>query len=224
MNMIKDFQLYGERCSGTNYFHGLFQILTELPGRETYIQKYGWKHFFFHQKYMDRVKNQGDDILFIGLARDPYDWLHSLFNKKYHVPVINRENMKSFLLNEYWSTHKVQPNEKPETEIMEDRNLNEQRFKNIFEARAIKCEYLVEGLKNTAKHSHFVNYTNWLTDTKAETKKICDKFDINFNGEKELPGQRETRCFNIDPEIKKIIDDNLDWETENKMGFSQIAD
>ena len=132
--------------------------------------------------------------------------------------------MKSFLLNEYWSTHKVQPNEKPETEIMEDRNLNEQRFKNIFEARAIKCEYLVEGLKNTAKHSHFVNYTNWLTDTKAETKKICDKFDINFNGEKELPGQRETRFFNIDPEIKKIIDDNLDWETENKMGFSQRAD
>ena len=63
-----------------------------------------------------------------------------------------------------------------------------------------------------------------MTDTKAETKKICDKCDINFNGEKELPLQRETRCFNIDPEIKKIIDDNLDWEIENKMGFSQRAD
>lgn len=222
--MIKDFQLYGERCSGTNYFHGVFQILTKLPGKETYIKRYGWKHFFFAQQYMDTIKQEGDEVLFIGLVRDPYDWLHSMFNKQYHLPENNRKNMKNFLLNQYWSTHRVQPNDKPETEIMEDRNLNGKRFKNIFEARKYKCEYLLYELPKIAKNSHFVNYTNWLRNTKEETQKICQRFNLEFYPNRTLPKQRDTTCRNMLPEIKKIIDTHLNWDLENAMGFFKRED
>lgn len=222
--MIKDFQLYGERCSGTNYFHGIFQILTGLPGKETYIKKYGWKHFFLSIDYSNKIKSDGDNILFIGLVRDPYDWLNSLFNKQYHLPLNNRKNMKSFLLSQYWSTHRVQPNDLAETEIMEDRNWNGKRFKNIFEARKVKCEYLFYELPKIAQNSYFVNYTNWLEDTKEQTEKISKQFDLRFVGARNLPKQRDTRCKTMTSEIKKIIDQNLDWELENAMGFFKRED
>lgn len=228
--MIKDFYIYGERCSGTNYTMGVFKDVTGLPNKSTFERPhhYGWKHFFYHPRFTENIKSgtsyesnkntyYSNDILFVCIVRDPYDWLHSLFRKRIHLPVELSKNMEDFLLKEYWSTERVSVNDKPETENLNDRNYGGERFKNIFEARKEKCNYLFHVVPKLVKNYVFVNYTEFLKDRTAFMKTVCDDFNLNYN--ENYPTIRNTSYPVENKEIKMIIDDNLDWTLENQMGF-----
>lgn len=228
--MIKDFQIYGERSSGTNYTMGVFQHVTGLRNKCTFERPhhYGWKHFFYQPRFTEKIKSgnsyeankntfYSDDILFVCIVRDPYDWLHSLFRKRIHLPVELSENMEEFLLKEYWTTNRVSVNDKPETENLDDRNYNGERFKNIFEARKEKCNYLFHTVPKVVKNSVFVNYTTFIQDRESFMKKVCKDFGLPYH--EQYPRVRATTYPVKNEEIKKIIDDNLDWKLENEMGF-----
>jgi len=230
--MIKDFHIYGERCSGTNYTMGVFKEVTGLPNKSSFERPfhYGWKHFFYDPKYTEKIKAgstfkankniyYSDDILFVCIVRDPYDWFHSLFRKKIHLPVELSDCMENFLLKEYWSTDRVSINDKIETENLNDRNYGKERFKNIFEARKEKCNYLFHTVPKFVKHSVFVNYTNFLKDRESFMKKVCKDFHLPYH--ENYSRVRGTTYPVQNEEIKKIIDDNLDWKLENEMGFFQ---
>ena len=74
---MKKITIYGERCSGTNYLEELLLLNFEVE----IIWDYGWKHFFGFNDL-----NNSDDVLFIGIIRNIYDWINSFFREKHHLP------------------------------------------------------------------------------------------------------------------------------------------
>ncbi len=167
--MIKYFTICGERCSGTNYIE---ELVTHNFGI-SYTWKHGHKHFFGHTDYKD---NQ--DTLFIGVIRNPYDWLNSLYEEPHHMRHRSK-NITEFLESEVESLH-----DHNKKEIMEDRNIyTKERFKNLFELRHIKLKYLMRDLRNKVKNYIFVKYE----DVKQHYPYFLQNLETKFGLKRKLP-------------------------------------
>ena len=90
--MINKFTILGERCSGTGF---LEQVMTH-NFKLSLTWKYGWKHFFGFNDYKD-----SEDTLFIGIVREPYSWINSLYRKPWHLEYFINED--EFLNREFYS-------------------------------------------------------------------------------------------------------------------------
>ena len=145
---MKKVQIYGERCSGTNYLEQL--LITNFDVE--IVCNYGHKHFFGFNDL-----SGADDVLFIGIIRNLVDWVNSLYRMPHHIPSRLR-NIDSFLKDEFFS-------------IQDDGIINEKDvhletkeiYKNIFELRYVKNKFLVENMPNLVKNYKLITYDN-LTD------------------------------------------------------------
>lgn len=70
-------QIFGERCSGTNY---VAQLLRRNAWGLRPTDRHGWKHGF-----CDDVKGPEDDTLFVLVVRDPFEWATSLWRTPWHA-------------------------------------------------------------------------------------------------------------------------------------------
>ena len=86
--MLKKCTIYGERCSGTNYLENIIKMNFNVD----ITWKYGWKHFFGFNDYKD-----SDDVLFLCIVRDPFNWIDSLFKFKYHLANPIRADINKYL-------------------------------------------------------------------------------------------------------------------------------
>jgi hypothetical protein len=149
--MITKFTIYGERCSGTNYL----EILIKMNFDIDITWEYGWKHFFGF-----RDLSNSNDTLFVAIVRNPYDWINSFYENPYHLCDEVKINSVSFLNNTIYSFYNDNPGE-----IMEDRNiLTGERYKNIFELRHIKLQYLLETLPLKVTNYILIRYEDLLYD------------------------------------------------------------
>ena len=157
--MIKKITIYGERCSGTNYLESIMKNNFEID----ITWNYGWKHFYGFNDYLN-----SDNVLFIGIIRNPFDWINSLFIDKHHIPH-HLNNIHDFLNKEFWSIH----DNRELGEIMEDRNIfTKERYKNIFELRYIKIKYLLEILHTKVKNCIIIKYEDLINDFQNTINKI----------------------------------------------------
>uniref|UniRef100_A0A6C0B000 Sulfotransferase domain-containing protein n=1 Tax=viral metagenome TaxID=1070528 RepID=A0A6C0B000_9ZZZZ len=157
--MIKNVTILGERCSGTNYLENLINInfKTEITW------EYGWKHFFGFNDF----KNS-DNTLFIGIVRDPYDWINSFYRERHHLPKQYRI-LNTFLYKEIYSVNDNVSN----LEIIEDRNIyTKERYKNIFELRHTKLQFLIKDMPKLVKHYILIKYEDLLTNFNETMNKI----------------------------------------------------
>lgn len=110
---ISSIQIFGERCSGTNYLQSLINnnfLNVDLNFR------YGWKHYpcwqnsawkkiyspHFSKYYLDLIDNE--DYLFIFIVRNPYDWLQSFYTNPHNVSSrVNRNTFHSFISSEWYT-------------------------------------------------------------------------------------------------------------------------
>jgi hypothetical protein len=144
--MIKKVTIYGERCSGTNYLEQL--LITNFDITLTW--EYGWKHFFGFNDL-----SNSDDVLFIGIIRNIYDWINSFYRDQHHLPLELGGDLYKFLDSEFYSVYNITEN----NEIMQDRNLeNNERYKNIFELRHIKNKFLIESMPKLVKNYLLITY------------------------------------------------------------------
>ena len=157
--MIRKVTIYGERCSGTNYLENL--LTNNFNVEITWI--YGWKHFFGHSDL-----KESDDVLFIGIIRNIFDWINSLYLFRYHLLDEFTKSHKTFLNNEFSSYYLDEKNNIcPNKEIIEDRNIKtKEKYKNIFELRHIKNEYLFETMPSLVKNYILITYDNLVDDFK----------------------------------------------------------
>ncbi len=166
--MIKYFTICGERCSGTNYIEELIAHNFDIA----YTWKHGHKHFFGHTDYKGN-----EDTIFIGVIRNPYDWFNSLYEEPHHMRHRPRD-ITNFLQSEVESLH-----DHNKKEIMEDRNMyTKERFKNLFELRHIKMNYLMKDLKNKVKNYIFVKYE----DVKQHYPYFLEKLETHFGLKRRL--------------------------------------
>jgi hypothetical protein len=168
--MIKKVTIYGERCSGTNYLEEL--LLTNFDVSKNI--KYGHKHFFGFNDL-----SGSDDTLFIGIIRNPYDWLNSLYREQHHLPPHFREKT-NFLNSEFYSL------DDNKSEYMTDRNIyTKERYQNIFEMRYTKIKFLMEDMPQLVKNYILIKYEDLLnnfniTINKIRSKGLIIKPDVHY--------------------------------------------
>ena len=218
--MVKYFTIMGERCSGTTFLEQAIKKNFELE----FIWHYGYKHFYGHYNYNKKnpIIQNDDEVLFLGIIREPISWINSFYDKKYHIPNKNKKNIKSFLFNEFYS---IDDNN---NEILEDRNYeNNERYKNIFEMRYLKNKYLIDHSKKVKNYIliryedlkyNYINLLNFI-QTKFNLKRLNENF-IKINSYK---GQGSKlfieNKIKLKNEIIKIIQDNLNNKQEKSLGY-----
>lgn len=210
---INTFTIYGERHSGTNLLESLIETKTNLRC----IWTYGWKHFFGFTNYKKLI--QANNTLFVGIVRNPYDWIMSMYKKPYHVPTKNKQDIHSFLFNDWYSEEDFYPRERPD----DKHYIVHRRYNNIFEMRKLKLEYLYKQMPVIVPHYCLTTY-EYITDN-AETfiDTLCRFNDIEINSSPP-PKIHKRNTYNISTEIKQIIDNNLHWDTEKYFGYTKQFD
>jgi len=149
--------IYGERCSGTNYLEQLLLLNFDVE----IIWDYGWKHFFGHSDLTNT-----DDIVFIGIVRNLYDWINSFYKEKHQLPM-HLHNRDSFLSSEFYSIDEVGK------EIMEDRHIKtKDRYKDIFELRHVKNSFLVDTMPTLVKNYCLITHDNLLNHFNITMNKL----------------------------------------------------
>jgi hypothetical protein len=211
---IERFTIYGERHSGTNF---LDQCIKQTFGLDlTYF--YGFKHWFgftkpetirYHPKY---------PVLFIGIVRNPYQWLQAFYNAPHNIPRENRVSFRHFLNNEWYSV------DNNNNEIMQDRNFNTRpnlvRYKNIFELRQQKNKYLLEIMPIIAQNYALISYDSFVRNQQNHLNILQHRFNLRrINDPPEvLPKQK---YILPEGEIKDLIDNNIDWSAEEPLGYER---
>lgn len=226
---IKFFSILGERCSGTNFFKAALDMNFNIK----YSTKFTHKHFFGFNDFED-----SDDHLFIGIVRHPTDWLNSLWDQKHNLVEEMFENEDNFLNNEVksYDYHFNYFNDKTKRfDLLEDYNLltrdhkKQVRYRDLFELRKIKTEYLRDVMPNKVKNYIFINYET-LRDNYEETlQMLMDKFKLShtksrFKKIKTYKGKYTRKYIKTKKRFlttEKIIK-KLNIESENKLGYTEF--
>ncbi len=243
MSSITQIQIYGERNSGTNFLHKLL----ELNIKDVEVSyRLGWKHGFInHQKIKEA---ETPHILFLGIFKDPYSWVLSMYGKPHHAPQLYNIPFADFIRSE-WACYSGENYDKrdliadpikPEEEMMHERNPKTgERFENVMQLRTAKAKSMLR-LQDSAEHFDFYKYEDLLYTPKRLIKMIARKHQLNLiNGEEgeimlhngyfgknpKLPFKRKRYYLNkeyfnqYNESDFNHVNQFLDKETEEKLGY-----
>lgn len=239
---MKKFTIYGERCSGTNFIETA--ITENFHAQVTY--EYGSKHFFC---FNDLNKINNDNIIVIGIVRNPIYWLNSFSKELHHIPKINK-SLRNFLFNEFYSINELNilndTNKIPMLNSLpsnrDNHNINHNdlnyftgnKYKNIFELRKLKNDFLMNIMPTFAKNYILINYESLLYNYQDTMNMIKEKmnFSQRFDEYKLVKQYKKSDSYNFvqqrlitfKPELISIIWNNLDKEQEETLGYVENDD
>jgi hypothetical protein len=107
--------------------------------------------------------------------------MNSLYTIPHHLCYDVRQNTNNFLNNNIFSFDDNNENTNEAIEIMEDRNIyTKERYKNIFELRHIKIDYMIKILPLKVKNYIFIRYEDLLNDFENTMNKF-KTFNLKIN-------------------------------------------
>lgn len=219
MEKIKYFTILGERCSGTTFTKYAIEWNFKLE-----YYKSCEKHFFTPNS-RDFQDERMDQTLVICVVRDPIDWIDSFYKRPHHVPSHNKPSINDFINNEFYSIYEMEG--KRGQEIMEDRHLKTgERYKNIFELRKTKNDFLLNDLPRLVKRYIILRYED-LRDNYIETlDRIKDKFGLEPSNATYKQVIKYKGTYNteyskkpilLEQSIQDYILENIDKEQEEEL-------
>ena len=239
-NTITNFAILGERCSGTNFLEETICANFNI----NYTTEFGHKHFFCFNDYSNKQKT--DNTLFIGIIRNPIYWLNSFSKELYHVPEINKKSLNNFLFNEFYSVHN-ETNPKQENSnvflmgslkyyvkkynVNEDDNnyLTGKKYKNIFELRNVKNNFLLNVMPKKVKNYILINYEDLLFNFEITMQTIKDKFNLisKLNSFEKVKKYKKCETYHFvkqreitfTPKVVNVIWKNLNLSQEKMLGY-----
>jgi hypothetical protein len=238
---IRYVQIFGERCSGTNY---LARLVEKNFWPVQITKSFGGKHWFIKDHEPRGRPNRstdfecvrrladGDDTLFLVIFRDPIDWLRSLHARPYHAP--EHWNLpfaefirKPWICSELERVNSIWPESEQGHYFIEE-------AENVVRLRSQKIRHLTN-LQGTVTNVAFVNYEVLLDDLGA-LEEIADRFGIAlrtrplrderfyFGGgaEQTFAGPRDYPS--VSPPDLRFILRNLDRDLEASIGYALPID
>jgi len=196
--MKEYFVIFGERLSRTSLLSSFLNTNLNIIEIKNF---FGFKHFFGFKNLYNT-----ENVLFISIVRNPYEWINSFFQEPHHIPDKNKCDINSFLFNEFYSVYSN--NEI----ILEDLNyVTNEKYKNIFEMRFMKIKYLLNILPLTVKNSLFLKYEDFVKSPEEILKTIKTKFNIQL-----LCNGINMKCFDY---FKGDLKDKIKYE-KKKLYFN----
>lgn len=201
-NKINKFTVIGERHSGTNWIEKLIIFRLNLP----ITWEFGSKHFVNPNP---NILAQGEDCLFIGITRNIYDWVGGFYKLPHHVNVSMLKNMKTFLLNEWIS------------DVPDNDYLTQKSYKNIFELRKYKLQYLHLFLPLIVDNLLLIRYEDLQKNPEDIIQYISDNYKINKTNApySSLISPRKKFPYKLNKQALDIIKNNTDWEMEKLFNY-----
>jgi hypothetical protein len=219
---INRYFIFGERHSGTKCLN---KNIVSVFGLKL-NQDFGHKHFFgFHNPH-DLIKNQ--DTLFLGIVRDPYQWIAAMNKEPHHVPsclkpLFDHLEDEWYSIDQYYNLHDKRSYRMDRTkEILDDRSfVNGDRYGNIFELRISKLNYLVNILPNLVKNYILISYESLTLNRDLYLSIVENTFNITRKTNATLPPIHKPKIREIPQGIKNLISCNLNWTIENQIGYNR---
>jgi len=217
--MIKYFTIYGERCSGTNFLMHSLEDNFDIK----FTAEYAWKHFFGHYDFDTLSEENNNETLFIGIIRNPIDWINSFSKNMHHIPVENKLNIRTFIFNTFYSVYS------DNKEIIEDRNIiTKKRYNNIFELRKVKNNFLINDMKNKVKNYILIRYEDLRDRYETVLDFLQQKFNLvkkndnyvkidTYKGNNNHPFY--VKPITLSKRIIEKIKENVDKEQESSLGY-----
>lgn len=236
---IRYVQIFGERCSGTNY---LARLVEKNFGAVEITTSFGGKHWFIRDHQPRGRPNRstdlecvrqladGDDTLFLVIFRDPIDWLRSLHARPYHAPGHGGLPFADFIRKPWlcWEPGRANP-------LWPERGpYFIEEAENVVRLRTEKLQHLTN-LAGTVANVAFVNYEALLDDLGALAA-VAERFGIPLRHRPLLDetfsfGSGEGRAFEgrrayppVSGRDLRFILRHLDRDLEASIGYDLRAD
>jgi hypothetical protein len=225
--LISHFQVFGERRSGTNFAHSLLKENLKIKG----VYNYGWKH---GAPVMPVIPN---DVLFLVLVRNPFEWLRSLHSAPFEAPEMNGLSFTDFLRSEWKGFFDPKPIGQrkwglggfPERagENQFDRHpLTGKRFANVLEMRKVKLAAHLSLAERSANFS-LINLEDLQKKPDHIINQISKEYKLKVRRRQRLelpivsPSGRNAKILNneIFENDRKYILENLDFCLEQRCGY-----
>lgn len=167
---VSKLQIFGQRCSGTNYLESL---IVENIEDVKIVTDFGYKHFFPQVQ-----SSNSNDCLFVVLYRHPIDWITSFYRTPWHAPLaLKKLNFSDFIRQEWfsvWDKHAgvTRSDLRWGREMMFDRDpVTGRRFANIIEMRAAKIRFW-EALRQDSGNAVYLRYEDVVENPGSVIEKI----------------------------------------------------
>lgn len=199
------FQIFGERCSGTNFLENLLKLNF---GEDCITWDFGWKHWYVDYEKLRETSTDND--VFIVIVRNFEDWSRSFFQIQHHLrPKLDRNQWFEMPITSYWLDY-------CETD------------KNIFELRANKIKNFV-GMKDIVNNYVIVQYEHLVAHSQEWIMNISKRFEIPLISEKiqnvtTYKGQgiqryKPKKYQSFTKREQEMINANLDKNMEKLAGY-----
>lgn len=211
---IKRVQIFGERCSGTNFLQRLIDNNLDIPIGWCL----GWKHFpisyenLLASKYLEKER----EFLVIVIVRNLDDWLRSLHSMPHHAPKMRKYSFSEFLRAPW------------ETEIIADLSEDGSFLDNVLALRAAKMKQFLS-FKKHFSNFYFINYEVLKAYPEEVLADIASRYDIpcsplfryirTYKGMEGTPNYKAKIYEPICREDQEYIQDNIDLEMEAVAGY-----
>lgn len=176
MAQIHRIQIYGERCSGTNF---LERLLVENLKSVSVGRDYGWKHGFHSPDLED-----ADDCLFVVIYRNPFDWLRSFHRRPFHAaPALRGIPFSAFIRREWWCVWDEAARHPPDHETYGQEMMSErdpetgERFPDVLRLRTAKIRNW-EGLRTRTAHTDYVRYEDLAASPSGYIRALSGGFGL----------------------------------------------
>ena len=225
---IKKFSIIGERCSGTRYLQRMMLTNFDIVDNKKNVIH---KHFFQHPKKYK--KKNVDDVLFIGIVREPYAWMNSFIKRGNHLEDDmyfkgGKFKVDNFLNKPFISKYPKNKNGREIKGGAIDINPDTgKHYKNIFELRKHKLKFQMKVLPTLVKNYILIRYEDFRDNWEVILPILKNKYGLktrtvypkNYTEwtKRKLSGKKNVKF----PIKKKLVYNNksLDKSIERKMGY-----
>ncbi len=224
---ITKIQIFGERCSGTNYTKQL--LVNNFPDIEL-TAMYGFKHRFHNKNLADR-----DNCLFLIVYRDLFDWLRSFHLQPFHAaPELCGIPFSQFIRKEWRALYTKSSGRTPDdplwgTEMMFERDPQTgNRFRNVLELRRARtCDW--ESLGEKVPYFLHLCYEDLRNNPEGILREISEQFGLvrkkKFMGVSSYKGKQRVSYIPkkyqaISPEDRDYILRESDLQQEQSIGYN----
>ena len=189
--------------------------------------EYGFKHCFQKEGLEKPID---DNCNFVVIYRNPYDWLRSLHRIPHHAPEMMGKSFSVFLRHpwrSYIGKEWISKILEERTSIIKPENLREE-YPNVIKLREDKIR-LFESFKNMTNKIVYLRYEDLKENPEESIDYLAKCFGIetrknirNINSYKRTNKRyRPTRYLRIRKVDLNYINEQLNWELENQIGYSE---
>lgn len=209
-NVIKNFTIYGERHSGTNWTEKLINKTFHIP----ITWDYDHKHFFGCCSW--NKLNRANNTLFIGIVRNIYNWIGGMKKIPYHLASNALLDIKP-----WQSTKGLLPHHS----YCDSHWYTKEKYKDIFDMRHHKIQFIYLYMPYLVNNYIFIRYEDLIKYTYEIMYLISDIYNLKFFSNKYLSSDKtKLTLYNLSHNYCQTINSSTIWTTENMIGYKKIDD